>query len=639
MNEPSFRSLSSELAHRVEAFEAALESDPESAFDQFLPVSDHPLYLPLLGELIRIDLEHSWTAGSEKRLSDYASRFPVILEEPILLRAIAFEEYRQRRWAGRETRPAEYRELYGLDTSDWPTLPPGPDRQSASEFISHEPRLASPAHTPPPTALATGGALAIVGLARPEECRTGRVAVRPVERPPEDTDSLMVSRWQQTAESLPAAGTTFLGFRLVEELGRGAFGRVYLARQGDLAGRAVALKVACDITGESQTLAQLQHTNIVPIYSFHRVGQFQAVCMPYFGRTTLAHVVRHISDRPTLPSSGKELRSTLNLGHDLTVRASERMTVSGAESSKPGAAVEPPAAPATTDTATPVAPDGWSHLEGLSYIEVVLTLGGQLADGLAHAHRRGILHRDLKPANVLLTDDGRPMLLDFNLAEDVKQRTSTERAAVGGTLPYMAPEHIEAYRTCKGRLDERCDLFSLGVILFELLTGRHPYPLRKGSTKENAIAMVADRQKPPPSLRPYNPTLSPAVEAIVHKCLAPLPAHRYQKAEDLREDIDRHLNHLPLRHATNPSKRELRASGRDGIRGSRRLALSRLSRLCSSSRCPPSRFTRASERAGSKRGGGSRIIRSRSETHSSFWMTVTNRGPGSMKESGGFRTY
>ena len=85
-------------------------------------------------------------------------------------------------------------------------------------------------------------------------------------------------------------------------------------------------------------------------------------------------------------------------------------------------------------------PDGWAQLEGLSYVEAVLWLGGQLADGLAHAHARGILHRDLKPANVLLTDDGRPMLLDFNLAEDTKLAAAAERAAIGGTLPYMAPE-------------------------------------------------------------------------------------------------------------------------------------------------------------------------------------------------------
>src|SRR5437870_223846 len=89
----------------------------------------------------------------------------------------------------------------------------------------------------------------------------------------------------ETADPFPPPGATFLGFQLVEELGRGAFGRVYLAHQGELGGRAVALKVARDIFGESQKLAQLQHSNIVPIYSYHRVGPLQAVCMPYFGRT------------------------------------------------------------------------------------------------------------------------------------------------------------------------------------------------------------------------------------------------------------------------------------------------------------------------------------------------------------------
>ena len=75
----------------------------------------------------------------------------------------------------------------------------------------------------------------------------------------------------------------------------------------------------------------------------------------------------------------------------------------------------------------------------MSYIEAILTLGGQLADGLGHAHRRGILHRDLKPANVLLTDDGRPMLLDFNLAEDVKQRGAAERALDRGYASVHGP--------------------------------------------------------------------------------------------------------------------------------------------------------------------------------------------------------
>src|SRR5204863_676547 len=114
-------------------------------------------------------------------------------------------------------------------------------------------------------------------------------------------------------------------------------------------------------------------------------------------------------------------------------------------------------------------------LEGLSYVEAVLWLGARLADGLTHAHERGVVHRDLKPANVLLTDDGQPMLLDFNLSDDQRLRGSAPAAQVGGTLPYMPPEQLEAFQHGKAApADPRGDLFSLGVILYELLTGRFP---------------------------------------------------------------------------------------------------------------------------------------------------------------------
>jgi tetratricopeptide (TPR) repeat protein len=272
--------------------------------------------------------------------------------------------------------------------------------------------------------------------------------------------------------------------------------------------------------------------------------------MPYFGGTTLAQVVQHLSGRATLPSSGRELRSTLH-----------RRTT------EPGTGAPQPLPPGSAPTAVPAElpllpsssdPAGWARLEGLSYVGAVLWLGEQLADGLAHAHARGILHRDLKPANVLLADDGRPMLLDFNLAEDTKLRgPSAERAAVGGTLPYMSPEQLGAFFLQTGRLDERCDIFSLGVILFELLTGRHPYPIRSGATRDMIPAMLQDRQQPLANPSSLNRAASPAVDAIICKCLAGNPAERYQSAEHLREDLDRQLNNLPLKHAGNPSRAEL----------------------------------------------------------------------------------
>src|SRR3954447_9458501 len=96
---------------------------------------------------------------------------------------------------------------------------------------------------------------------------------------------------------LPELGRPFLGFLLLAELGRGTFGRVYLARQGDLADRLVALKVSTETLGESQKLARLQHTNVVPIYSLHGGATLRAVCMPYLGPTTLADVLHDLGRR------------------------------------------------------------------------------------------------------------------------------------------------------------------------------------------------------------------------------------------------------------------------------------------------------------------------------------------------------
>src|SRR5260221_5587323 len=137
-------------------------------------------------------------------------------------------------------------------------------------------------------------------------------------------------------------------------------------------------------------------------------------------------------------------------------------------------------------------------LAGMSYVEAILWIGARLADGLAHAHERGILHRDLKPANVLLTDEGQPMLLDFNLAEDTKLRCEGTVAHAGGTLPYMSPEQMAGLVAGGARVDARSDIYSLGVILFELLTGRHPFGTHLGPLPQVIDRMIEDRRQTPP---------------------------------------------------------------------------------------------------------------------------------------------
>src|SRR6185312_14534083 len=110
--------------------------------------------------------------------------------------------------------------------------------------------------------------------------------------------------------TMPIPGSRFLGFQIDSELGRGAFGRVYLALQGELADRPVALKGSADVARETHALAELQHTNIVPIYSVHRKGPLQAVCMRYLGSTTLADVLREVRQSQRLPDSGAGLLSS-----------------------------------------------------------------------------------------------------------------------------------------------------------------------------------------------------------------------------------------------------------------------------------------------------------------------------------------
>jgi serine/threonine protein kinase/tetratricopeptide (TPR) repeat protein len=375
----------------------------------------------------------------------------------------------------------------------------------------------------------------------------------------------------------------FLNFRLLSELGRGAFGRVFLARQDDLAQRLVVLKISAEVSAESHNLAQLQHTNIVPVYSMHRAGALQAVCMPYFGSATLADVLHDIQKRPTPPTSGKGLVSTIQERVNRTRASLDKQKSGILPAVAPSAHLagdRPPSSSASEPTGAgppSAGPEASTVrlLGGLSHVDAVLWIGECLAGGLAHAHERGILHRDLKPANVLLTDDGQPMLLDFNLSADIKGDVS--RARVGGTLPYMAPEHLASFAglaapfppggDAPAEADARCDVYSLGVLLFELLTGRAPFG--QPGPGDSAAKMIRGRLGQPPRAARFNRGVSPAVESILQHCLEPDPARRYQSARELAEDLQRQRTHCPLAHAREGSLRE---QGAKWLRRNRRIA-------------------------------------------------------------------
>ncbi len=166
----------------------------------------------------------------------------------------------------------------------------------------------------------------------------------------------------------------------------------------------------------------------------------------------------------------------------------------------------------------------------------VLRLGFQLADGLASAHEHGVIHRDLKPANMRLTQDNRLKILDFGLAQFVRQEVDmgvtasiSETNQVVGTLPYMAPEQLRGEVT-----DERSDLWSAGVVLYELATGRRPFAFAQVPVLIDAIL-----NKPPELPSTLNPKISPGLEMAILKCLDKDPERRYQSARELRVDLDR----------------------------------------------------------------------------------------------------
>jgi serine/threonine-protein kinase len=276
------------------------------------------------------------------------------------------------------------------------------------------------------------------------------------------------------------------GFRVIEEIGSGALSSVYKAAEAPL-GRIVALKVlkstiaptssfAAQLEREARILADLCHPNIGLLHRFARDDTRMYLVLEFIDGHSLADILKK---RPTVP------------------------------------------------------PDA------------VAAIGAFVARGLAHAHERGIVHRDIKPANVLISNRGDVKIFDFGIAARIHGESPSpgtsdplalaprraEDIAAFGTPAYMSPEQILGEGA-----DARSDVFSLGIVLYQMLCGARPF--ERGDETDVRPAALRIRRDPPVPLHRRAPDVPPALERIVMRAIEKLPVDRYQSAEAMADQLD-----------------------------------------------------------------------------------------------------
>lgn len=340
-------------------------------------------------------------------------------------------------------------------------------------------------------------------------------------------------------------------FRLIRQIGRGGMGIVYEAQQISLQ-RRVALKILPFASVldprqlqrfkiEAQAAAGLHHPHIVPVHSVGTDRGVHYYAMQYVDGQDLATVLKQlrlsmiegqIAEIPAVTRADNVVSPQEAAGCDIVIdpHASQNMFDT--------MQYEAEIATSSADTARVYCHTTQSLGDKHDRFRTIAELGIQAAEALEYAHQRGIIHRDIKPSNLLIDGEGVLWITDFGLAQMESESGLTMTGDFIGTLQYMSPEQALGHR---GLVDQRTDIYALGVTLYELLTCR---PMLPAADKALLLKKIAEDDPPLPSS--FDRAIPADLETIVLKATAKEPEARYLSASALADDLRHYLELRPI---------------------------------------------------------------------------------------------
>ena len=304
--------------------------------------------------------------------------------------------------------------------------------------------------------------------------------------PAADVDLSFTETLEAPKEKLNT-GTTFAGrYQIIEELGRGGMGKVYKAQDMEIKEKIALKLIKPEISSDKKTIERFQNELKLARKISHR-----NVCRMY-----------------DLGKSEGDYFITMEYVHGEDLKGMIRMM-------------------------------------GQLSAGKAISIAKQVCEGLSEAHRIGIIHRDLKPGNIMIDKEGNAKIMDFGIARSLRGKDITAEGVMIGTPEYISPEQVESKE-----VDQRSDIYSLGVILYEMVTGRVPF---EGETPLSVV--MKHKKDVPPNPTNFNAQVSEDLSRVILKCLEKDKSSRYPTAEELHAELARIEKEIPVRERTIPGRK------------------------------------------------------------------------------------